>query len=196
MQRVSSAISEDIREEQAAFQVRSCVSQLFALEINHRAMPRVAKMMQAVHFNDFQQASIASTMTVPRRLQITGNFYRINAVGNQQLWGQIGRFSKYNVCLHSIRRADRLAMDLCQHSQTLLTGFSTSDRTSVHTPPSWVCSNVPVSLHMQKSIWRAVDKATTPLYLCERKLDGRVWDEPFSSPIVSRLQGQCVSGSR
>lgn len=85
MQRVSSAISEDIREEQAAFQVRSCVSQLFALEINHRAMPRVAKMMQAVHFNDFQQALIASTMTVPRRLQITGNFYRINDVGNQQL---------------------------------------------------------------------------------------------------------------
>lgn len=83
MQRVSSAISEDIRDEQAAFQVRSCVSQLFALEINHRAMPREAEMMQAVHFNDFQQASIASTMTVPRRLQITGNFYRNNAVGNQ-----------------------------------------------------------------------------------------------------------------
>lgn len=75
MQRVSSAISEDIREEQAAFQVRSCAGQFFALEINPRAMPRVAKMMQAVHFNDFQQASIASTVTVSRRLQITGNFY-------------------------------------------------------------------------------------------------------------------------
>lgn len=38
----------------------------------------------------------------------------------------------YTVCLHSIRRADRLVMDLCQHSQTLQTWFSTSDRTSVH----------------------------------------------------------------
>lgn len=68
MQRVSSAISEDIREEQAAFQVRSCKGQFFALKINHRAMPRVAKIIHAVHFNDFQQALIASTMTVSRRL--------------------------------------------------------------------------------------------------------------------------------
>lgn len=36
-----------------------------------------------------------------------------------------------------------------------------------------MCSNVPVSLHMQKSIWRAVDKATAPLYHCKWKLDGR-----------------------
>lgn len=85
MQRVSSAISEDIREEQAAFQVRSCEGQSFALKINHRAMPRVAKIIHAVHFNDFQQALIASTMTVSRRLQITGNLYRIGAIENQQL---------------------------------------------------------------------------------------------------------------
>jgi len=147
-------------------------------------------MMQAVHFNDFQQALIASTMTVPRRAD-----WMPSEINSSEV--KSGDSQGYNVCLHSIRRADRLAMDLCQHSQTLQTGFSTSDRTSVDSPLSRVSSKVPVSLHVQKSIWRAVDKATTPLYHCERKLDGRVWDEPFSSPIVSQwLEGQCVSGSR
>lgn len=129
----ASAISEDIREEQAAFQVQSCIGQFFALKINHRAMPRAAKMIHAVNFNDFQQALIASTMTVPGRLWITGYFYRIDAIGNCiNSEVKSGDSQGYTVCLYSIRRADRLTMDLCQHSQTLQTWFSTSDRTSVH----------------------------------------------------------------
>lgn len=120
MLRVSSAISEDIREEQAAFQVRSCIRQFFALKSNHRAMPRAAEMIHAVNFNDFQQALIASTMTV--KLRITGYFNRIDAIGNC-ISSEVksGDTQGYTVCLHSIRRADRLAKDLCQHSQTLQT---------------------------------------------------------------------------
>lgn len=104
-----------------------------------------------------------------------------------QIWGQIRRFSRIH-CVFALYQTDSQRIyRRCKRDSPHPTGLACTR----------VCSNVLVCLHMQKSIWRAVDKASTPLYHCERKLDGRVWDEPFSSPIATRrLQGQYVSGSR